>query len=64
MSGDAISATWFLILQFAQVKLFIAIVCRCKENGGRARMSGGDVNVGSRGTEQRRESRDENVRWE
>ena len=24
----------FLILQFAEVKLFIAIVCRCKENGG------------------------------
>jgi hypothetical protein len=32
MSDDAISAM-FLILQFAQVKPFIAIVCRCKENG-------------------------------
>jgi len=51
MSGDAISATWFFILQFAQVKLFIAIVCRCKENGGwegrvGMRMSAGDENGG------------------
>src|SRR5690349_21829769 len=43
----------FLILQFAQVKLFIAIVRRCKENGGWEGRLGMRTAAGN-----------ENVRWE
>jgi len=35
MSGDAISATWFFSFSsLLRLKPFIAIMCRCKENGG------------------------------